>query len=274
MANSAPLQSLKCILSTPPALGLPDGDKPFCLHCLKNDGAASGILGQAFASQLCPGAYSSCRSESLVPSMPLSHLAHVRGHANWQSWGSNLPRHSSMFSLLCLLSYKFTGLRTSLPRERPPMSRLNLPITSPGSHSKSSPFTPLPAGGEPHSIPHHCLATAETVSKPRDTLSDVLLRQPRLTSLLRWLPSGKFPGKPNTWLCHGAPWRTLEWRLSIEGPAPAAERRAHQQRGNHHNMLLESDRLLAQFGDPESLNLCSFSYCCWACNCGCFKPPF
>ena len=63
---SPSFEALQLALSTPPALGLPNFDKPFHLHCHENNGIAAGILGQSFASQLHPIAYFSCQLDPVA----------------------------------------------------------------------------------------------------------------------------------------------------------------------------------------------------------------
>ena len=64
------LEALKISLSMPPALGLPNFDKPFHLYCHENNEIATGILGQSFASQIRPIAYFSCQLDPVASGMP------------------------------------------------------------------------------------------------------------------------------------------------------------------------------------------------------------
>ena len=252
----------------PLALGLPNFDKPFHLYCHENNGIAAGILGQSFASLIRPIAYFSCQLDPVASGMPpclraVAAAATLIDKASTLTLGSPIHLYvpHSVSAILQVHRTQHVSTRWQTTYEQALLTNPSIILHRCNTLNPAT-LLPLPDDGEPHSIPHDCLATIEMVSKPWEDLSDIPLDNPDLLLFCDGSCKRNSRGTIITGYAIVSPHETLEaYSWPTIRSAQAAELIALTRActlakeklplfTQTPNRLLESAMLLAQFGNP------------------------
>ncbi|KAG6939677.1 hypothetical protein G0U57_000830, partial [Chelydra serpentina] len=173
---------IKQALTTFPALGLPDHQKPFSLYCHKRDGIALRVLTQSPGDKQRPIAYYSSPLNPLAAGLPPC-LCAVAAAAALVETSATLILGSTLcvavpHAVTALLLKSKTQHLANSRRNKYEMLLLNASNVTLTCCSDLNPASLLPTADDGE--PHDCLTVTANLSTPRVDLKDIAVHNPDL----------------------------------------------------------------------------------------------